>query len=615
MHLTPSLSVSGATTVDQDELLKSAIALHQQGQLEQAQKLYRQILAAQPQHLDALYLSGVLAGQCGDNSLALEQLKAACAINPAVSAIHTALGNLQRDQGRFDAAVACYQTALQLDVHNADAYYNLGIAQQEFHQFEHAVDAYQHAVAYHPEHAEAWNNLGVVLKELGRLEEALACYTTVLELNPQHTFALFNLGVLAGDAERFEEAVDFYQYTLAVEPGHVATLFNLGIAYRSLGRLPEAIPCFEQAIALQPNHVHALQNLGATHFELGQLEAAEKYYQRALHIEPNQPEVRYNLALSALAQGDYVTGWPAFEWRWQGAETARRERRNFTQPQWNGEDLAGKTILLHAEQGLGDTLQFIRYVPLVTQKGARVVVECQKPLVRLLQSMPAIIAAKAQVCAAGETLPHFDWHCPLMSLPHAFATQLDSVPAHMPYLTADAALVEHWRQRLASLSALKPLKIGLVWAGNPRQYSLRLNLIDQRRSLHLQQLAPLAACTNISWFSLQIGAAAQEINQPPAGLHLHDLTQEITDFADTAALVTNLDLIISVDTSVAHLAGALNKPVWLLSRFDACWRWLRERENSPWYPSMRIFRQPSPGAWTLVLDQVVAELKLISETR
>lgn len=604
-----------AAPFDAAAALQSALALHQQGELDQAQALYAQILAVQPEHLDALYLSGVLAGQCGHYAQGIQQLNAACAIDAKLPAIHTALGNLHRNQGQFASAFGCYQTALKLDVLNADTYYNLGVAYQECpgleQGLENAVDVYQHAVAYQPNHLEAWNNLGVVLKTLGRLEEALVCYTKVLEHNPQHLLALFNLGVLASDAERFEEALDFYQYALAVQPDHVASHFNLGIAYRSLGRLTEALPCFERAITLQPNHIHALQNLGATHFELGQLAEAEGYYLRALKIKPDQPEVHYNLALSALAQGNYATGWPAFEWRWQGAETARQQQRPFAQPQWRGEDIRGKTILLHAEQGLGDTLQFIRYAPLVAQRGARVIVECQPALVRLLQaSMPTI----AQVIAAGEPLPDFAYHCPLMSLPGAFGTLLDNVPAQVPYLNVDPMCVQPWQQRLASLPHPHALKVGLVWAGNPREYSLRLRLIDQRRSLHLQQLSPLADCRDIAWISLQIGAAAQEARQPPTGMQLHDFTAHIHDFADTAALVDQLDLVISVDTSVAHLAGALNKPVWLLSRFDACWRWLRVRDDSPWYPSMRIFRQPSPGEWGPVLEQVATRLNSFKKT-
>jgi len=582
-------------------LLQSAIELHRSGNLNEAQRRYRQILAAQPKSVDALYLDGVLAYQNRAYAHALRQLTAACKVNPALPGVHTALGNLYREQGDFERATACYQAALSLDAHHADAHFNLGIARHERKDLEGAITAYRQALAANPAHPEAWNNLGVALKALDRSEEAAACYARVIGLQPQHAAALFNLGVHHADAQRFDEAVGFYQRALAARPDYASAAFNLGIAFKSLGRLPESIRWFKYALSYEPRHADALQNLGASHHELGRLQQAEDCYRRALELAPQRPEVHYNLSLLALARGDYDGGWEAFEWRWKGAENSRRHQRQFAQPQWGGEDIAGKSILLHAEQGLGDTLQFVRYAPLVAKRGARVLLECQAPLTRLLQSMPGIDT----VITAGEALPPFDWHCPLMSLPRAFRTRLDTVPADIPYLVPDALLVEQWKRRL---SAEGPFKVGLVWAGSPRRFSVMLRLIDQRRSLHLKQLAPLARCAGASFVSLQLGEAAQQLAESPPGLALRDYRGQITDFSDTAALVANLDLVISVDTSVAHLAAAMGKPVWLLSRYDACWRWLEEREDSPWYPSLKIFRQPQPGAWPQVIERVAAQL-------
>ncbi len=591
-----------------DTLFSHALRLHQAGDLEAAQAHYAQLLAVQPQHLDGLYLSGVLAGQQKRFAEAQAQLQAACSINPGIAAVHTALGNLQRDQGQYDAALACYARALALDDKHADSYYNRGIVHHEREDWAAALEDDRQAVHCDAGHADAWANLGVALKMLGHLEAAIGCYNQALRLQPQHPTALFNLGVLYDSIEQFDLSIDFYRRCLLLDAGHIMAAFNLGLALRSIGQLEEALPFFEHILAREPQHTGVLQNLGATYQELGRVEAAEACYAQALQLDPERPEIRYNRSLLTLARGHYEQGWEEYEMRWQGAYSSSKHQRHFEQPQWRGEEIGGKTILLHAEQGMGDTLQFIRYAPLVRARGARVLVDCHPPLLRLLQTMPGIDL----VFSRGEITPDhppFDVQCALMSLPRAFGTTLATVPTDIPYLKADPTLVAQWR---AIVPQDKPLKVGLVWAGNPRRFSLQLSLIDQRRSLHLEQLAPLARCRNLTLISLQVGEGAAEAACPPAGLELHDFTERITDFADTAALIENLDLVVSVDTSVAHLAGAMGKPVWLLSRHDACWRWLLEREDSPWYPTLRVLRQPSPGAWEPVIERVAAELQALS---
>ncbi len=600
--MTPSQIRVGNEEPTVSTLLQRAIALHQAGDLGTAQQIYAEILERQPNNVDALYLDGLIAHQRGQYPRAQQCLQAALRIHPMAPAIHTALGNTHRDQGHFEQAETCYQAALRLDTENANAHYNSGIAYHERGDLARAITAYRRAVAVNSLHPESWNNLGVALKASGDIDQAAACYAKTIALQPRHAMCLFNLGVLHADEKRFEEALAYYRRALEAQPAYAEAAFNAGVASRNLGQLDEAVQWFERALVLHPQHAGALHNLGATQHELGRLDAADACYRHALTTNPDNPQVHYNLALIALARGDYARGWEAFEWRWRGAESSRLHRRDFPQPQWRGEDIAGQTILLHAEQGLGDTLQFVRYAPLVAARGARVILECQPPLVRLLQSMPGIDV----VVPAGETLPSFDWHCPLMSLPLAFGTRLNTVPAHIPYLEADERLAEIWQQRLGGE---RRRKVGLVWAGNPRRFSLLLNLIDQRRSLRLSQFAPLARCSGVSFFSLQLGEAASETVDPPASLALNDFTNEIKDFSDTAALIANLDLVISVDTSVVHLAGALGKPVWMLSRHDACWRWLLQRDDSPWYPTLRIFRQPGPGDWTSVIERVASELE------
>lgn len=588
-----------AHSEDGAALLQRALSLHQSGDLNEAQHLYARILRLQPDNVDALYLDGMIAVQRGQVPHAMQRLQAALSVNPRVPAIHVALGNVQRDQGCFELADASYQCALALDPNNADAHYNLGIACHERGDLSLAISAYRRAVSANPAHPESWNNLGVALKASGKDQEAAECYEKVIGLQPQHALALFNLGVLHADAGRFEQAIGCYRRALQAQPAYVDAAFNLGVACKCLGASEEAAQWFCHALQLQPQHAGALQNLAATRYEQGSFDEAEQLYRHQLSLTPDHPDAHYNLSLVALARGDHAAGWKGYEWRWQGAESSRRHRRDFTQPQWRGENIAGQSILLHAEQGLGDTIQFIRYAALVAQRGARVIVECQPELVRLLRSLPGI----AEVLPAGAALPAFDCHCPLMSLPLAFATTLDSIPATTPYLYPSAIDIGAWAERIGREPRRK---VGLVWAGNAQRASSVLQRFDQRRSLLREQLAPLAQCASLAFFSLQLGQGtnAESSQVPP----MRDLTADIRDFADTAALVANLDLVISVDTSVAHLAGALGKPVWLLSRHDACWRWMREREDSPWYPTMRIFRQQQPGDWRGVVENVAAEL-------
>jgi len=301
--------------------------------------------------------------------------------------------------------------------------------------------------------------------------------------------------------------------------------------------------------------------------------------------------------MALLAQGDLATGWEEYEWRWKTPHFVAA-CRNFSQPQWRGESAAGRTLLIHAEQGYGDTLQFCRYAPMAAARGLRVILEVPQPLVRLLRSLPGV----DQVVARGEDLPAFDLHCPMLSMPLAFGTTLATIPSAPFYLQADAGQVAAWRTRLDAMEDQNP-RIGLVWAGNPRRHAPELAAIDRRRSLPLEQLAPLLDLSGLHFFSLHKDGPA------PEGVKATDFMHEMKDFADTTALIANLDLVISVDSAVAHLAAALGKQVWLLDRFDPCWRWLRGRRDSPWYPTVLLYRQTHPGDWAPVLAEVAANLR------
>jgi hypothetical protein len=349
-----------------------------------------------------------------------------------------------------------------------------------------------------------------------------------------------------------------------------------------------------RALELKPENANAQLNLGEALQRQGRIADAQAAYRRALDINPRLRQARFNLSLVELLLGDLRAGWTSYEARW---DVYGRTHPAFSRPQWQGGSLAGKTILLHREQGLGDTLQFARYATLVARRGGRVVLETQKELLRLLASLEGV----HQLVASGEPLPHFDVHSPLMSLPRVFETTLETIPAEIPYLHAVDSEAQAWAFRLGSRRCLR---VGLVWAGNARKDDPAASLVDRRRSIQFAQLGPLGQIPGIEFYSLQKGPPAEQASQPGHGLCVIDHTVELRDFADTAALVANLDLVISVDTSVAHLVGAMGKPVWMLSRFDGCWRWLRDRPDSPWYPTLRIFRQARPDSWEDVIDNV-----------
>jgi Tfp pilus assembly protein PilF len=436
----------------------------------------------------------------------------------------------------------------------------------------------------------------------GALDEAEQHHREALLLDPAFAEAHNGLGLVHYHFGRVAEAENCFRGCLRLWPDHPGAHLNLAVALQSRGRLDEAEVCYRDALRLGQDAAQVHSNLSVLLRELGRPAEAEASCREALRLRPELADAQVNLAVSLLLAGRWAEAWPLYEARWRCSSLAL-VRREFAQPQWTGEQpIAGANVLLHAEQGFGDTLQFCRYARLVAALGARVVLEVPRALARLLVQLEGV----AQVVAEGDALPEFDLHCPLMSLPLAFATTPEIVPGPVPYLTADPAQVAVWRDALAELPGRR---IGLVWAGSSRNFQPHAVALDRRRSMRLADMAPLAGVRGCSFVSLQLGPPAAQLNEPPAGLVVLDVAQWLGDFADTAALVANLDLVIAVDTSVAHLAGALGKPVWLLNRFDSCWRWLLGRDDSPWYPGLRQFRQEGQGDWEGVMQLVVGALE------
>jgi tetratricopeptide (TPR) repeat protein len=566
---------------------------HQAGQLDRARALYLQALAAQPKDPDALHLLGLLRHQQGSSLEAVELIAKAVAIKPNFPEAYSNLGMALAALGKFDEAVNALSRAITIRPAYAKAHSNLGGVLWALGRPAEAEASYRAAAHLQPESPNAHYNLGATLQNLGRLAQAEVSCRTALRLRPEFSEAHYVLGNTLRDFGRLSEAEASYREALCLRPDYPEALSNLGSTLRDLGRLEGAEASYRQALRLRPDDAEVHSNLGNTLRDLGHPVEAEASYREALRLRPDFPEAQHNLSFALLLTGRFGEGWKQFEWRWK-TKRMSGNARDFGAPLWSGEAIGDRVILLHAEQGFGDTLQFCRYAPLIAA-GARTVLEVPTPLMRLLSQLPSV----TQIVAQGNSLPAFDLHCPLMSLPRAVNTTLDTIPAVTPYLAADPAHAAEWRKRLAGLDGLR---IGLVWSGGFR-LAPGLATIDRRR-IALATMAPLGEVSGVSFVSLQKGEAAAQAANPPCGMALHDFTADLHDFADTAALIDGLDLVISIDTAVAHLAGALGKPIWLLNRFDADWRWLLNRDDSPWYPTLRQFRQPSPGDWNSVIRRV-----------
>ncbi len=613
-------------------LFAQAQALHRAGRLAEAVAAWRRLVARFPNHAEAHFQLGCLYRALGDGARAAASFRRTVALKPDAVAAHYNLGNLWMEQGRLDQAHQCYRQAIAARPNFPEALNNLGNILRDWGRTEEAGGCYARALAGRPDFPEALSNLGSVLKDLGHLADAERCLRRAVELKPDYPAAHNNLGNLLKARGRAGEAITHYARAITLKPDFTEAVSNLGAALRSVGKYDEAMTCFDFAMALNPDYPDIHNNLGNLLQARGRLDAAAAeydravelrprfpeplnnratlfqaagevgraigYYRRAIDIRANYAEAHNNLAMALLSQGRMEEGWREYEWRWLIPDMVNA-RRDFRQPQWRGEAGEDRTLLVHAEQGFGDTLQFCRLVAGAAARGLRVVVEVQRPLVRLLQGLPGAVA----VVGRGDALPQFDLHCPMLSLPAALGTTLATIPAAPAYLAADPAAVAAWRRRLDG-DRSGGLRVGLVWAGNPRRHSPELAEIDRRRSMAPEHLAPLAGIPGLRLFSLQ-----KDGPPAPAELDLVDVMGEMEDFADTAALVATLDLVLAVDTAMAHLAAALGKPVWLLDRFDSCWRWLGPREDSPWYPTLRRFRQPSPGDWAGVVGAVCDELR------
>jgi tetratricopeptide (TPR) repeat protein len=655
-----------------DESLRTALEHHQAGRLQPAEQLYRQILQVDPRHAQAMHLWGVLASQTGQQRLAIQLISDAIRLDDGNAAMHVNLGEAYREDGQLDQAHACYTTAARLDRRMPHPHFYLGMLHERRGDLQSAVECYRYAVLLKPDYAqahfslgnllrqagdsqaasasferavesdpgfcEALLNLGSLSRECGRIDEARAYlrraiqlrpdvaeghfflgnlegaesnwplaierYENAVRLNPNMAVAQARLGAALQTQKKFEAAMARYRIAIQLQGDYGEAYFNLGTALAELGRIDEAVEQYELAAHHAPDFIAAHINLGAVYQDRGQEEQALEHIELALAIDPDAADPHFNRALILLRRGELTAGWVDYQARLRLPTFPVRLRE---EPLWDGTPIPGKTLLVHAEQGLGDTLQFIRYLPFAEQRSGKVVLQVQDVLVPLLKQAAVDSVFQDALYGYDDPLPPFDYQIPIMSLPGVAGTTMQNIPAPIPYLSIGEESVQNWRQRLSDLGGFR---VGIVWKGSSTHTS------DQARSIPLAEFARLARVPGVTLLSLQKRDGLEQLEGIDFLVRLLDDDWDRTagPFVDTAAVMKTLDLVITADTAAAHLAGALGVPVWVALGTRADWRWVLEREDTPWYPTMRLFRQTRAGDWTEVFSRIAAALHELKNT-
>jgi tetratricopeptide (TPR) repeat protein len=618
-------------------------ALKAAGKTEDSERAYAQAIRLDGMNELARLGLGELKVGTGRPEEAIVEFELALQRKPALVAAHLGLGNALAVLCRFEEALERYQEALALKPRLPEAEFAAGFALGRLGKIKEAETRYRRALVARPDFAAAWMNLGSLLREQGREAAAEAALLRAVQLRPDLVSGWINLAVLERERRRPAEAEAYLRKALVANPDQIEThiawcqfcasqqdltgawewlqkalernpdlpeaLNMQGILLHTERRFQEAVTAFERAEEL--GHRAAPSNRGNVLLEMDRMAEALQAHETAVKHDPQHPGAQYNLALTRLRLGDWERGWLGYEARWKFREV-HRVPRTFSQPRWQGEPLEGRRILLHAEQGLGDTIQFCRYATLVAARGGIAILQVQAPSEPLLRSLAVVRSGLAETALLGAKMPEFDLECPLLSLPAVFETTVETVPWPGAYLGADPEVAIQKRLRTPYVrpglrAGERSLRVGLAWAGNPRYKA------DRQRSMELKTLLPLLQVPGVNWISLQKGPAAEQLSEMKGSVFVWDGSGLDSDLAETAALVATLDLVISTDTSMAHLAGAMGKPVWILLPYLSDWRWMQKIESTPWYPSARLVRQPIPGDWTAVLNCVIADLKALQQ--
>lgn len=647
-----------------DALQELGVIAFQAGALEQAKQLLVKASQIDPKAPDCLYNLALVLNASGNPLGAIDAYRKAIVIKPDFFEAYNNLGATLLHQNDIDGSIEACRKAVALRPHDVPGYENLGLALRRKGKIDEAMAAHRRSIELDPKSADAWNNLGIVLQDAGRLEDALAAHQKSLSLNPNQIDAienaglvlqklkrndealallrkaiaarpdspdsLSNLGAVLCDLEQFAEAMTHIEKAIRLRPDFAEAHNNLGLIHRAQKAYPAARTAHERAIAIRPDFMEAWSNLGQTlqlqgltheamdayrravklrpgfsdvyssmgtaQVELQQLDDAIGSFREAIRLRPNYALAHFNLSQALLMTGQWREGWEEQEWRWKAREL-KLPKTSFTQPEWTGEPLNGRRIFIYCEQGFGDSIMFARFLPLVAKRGGRIVLGCQREVQKLLASVEGV----EQTIVAGEDIPPVDLQCALMSLPRFFDTTPLTVPREIPYLHPDPQLVDLWRQRVSVADG--KFKVGLVWAGRPDHKN------DRNRSMPLKALLPLANAENVWFCSLQKGTATRQLREVESTWPIVDYSDQLADFSQTAALIENLDLIITPDTAAAHLAGAIGKPVWVITAFLVDWRNMLNRRDNPWYPSMCLFRQTRAGEWETPVLEVLEALR------
>jgi tetratricopeptide (TPR) repeat protein len=588
-----------ADRLNHHQAMEHILSLHQAGRLPEADAICRRILAENPNNPDALHVLGVIASQRGQLPEAQTLFMRAIALAPRSADYHNNFAVVLEKLGKFDEAERAYRTAVSLRPQDPEIHKNLANVLRRQGKLDLAIAELQNALRLKPDHFTCWFNLASIQQARGDIDAAIASYETAIRLQPDSFLSFINLGHLYKQKENLQRAGQAFATAARLRPDSADAHNNVAAIAHFTGRMDDALAGYRKAIELQPEFAAAYCNLGVALADLGRNEEAAAAYERTLELKPDFASAHWNYGLVLLVMGNFERGWAEYEWRSKVQEL----NLNFEVPRplWNGEPLHGRRILLRGEQGFGDAIQFIRYAPLVADRGGHVIIACDPLLYPLFRSIPGI----HEYVFEGDPIPKFDVHCPFLTLPTAFKTTLETIPASLPYIKPDPELAAKWKARVPA----DRLKVGLAWAGRPS------HRLDRYRTMNFQELAPILKVPGVWFASLQKGKAAQQLENLPAGVEITDLSGDLTDFSQTAALIANLDLILTVDTAAAHLAGAMGKPVWVLLQYAPDWRWMLHRTDTPWYPTMRLFRQKQFADWTGAIADAAEALGALARNK
>lgn len=583
---------------------EQALLAHRAGELARAAELYRAVLRTEPTHIGAAHMLGIVHLQQGGFQEAERQLRRALQLDPYAADVLNHLGLCLRSLDRLEEAVDAYGRAIALRPGYAEAFCNRANALRLLGRRDEALSSYERATALRPDYADAYFNRGALLEEMERADDAVAAYEMAVALNPNFAEAHNNLGNALRAVCRYDEALAAYDAALALSPRYAEAWTNRGNVLRDLQRYDAALESHDRALAIKPGLAEIYNNRGSALHAMHRFVEAMRDYRRALSLNPGHVDSQASLGLTNLLLGAWKDGWAGYELRFQ-KKTNPSRRPKHPAPEWMGEDLSGRRLLLFGEQGYGDTIQFIRFAPLMRAAGAEVTVLVPRRLHRLL----ATVGPGIEFVDAVPPERPFDFQIALMSLPHVLGLTPDTVPAPEHYLRADVRRSEIWRARLGTHG----LKVGVAWQGNPA------GSIDNGRSIPLKEFAPLAALEHVRLISLQKNFGAEQLDRKPASMIVEtpgfSFDEGADAFIDTAAMMANLDLVVTSDTSIAHLAGALGRPVWIVLKHVPDWRWLLVRPDSPWYPSARLFRQPRAGDWAAAMQEVAEALNELARSK